>query len=82
MEQEEQVAVALCPLVVGEVAFLDICRIFHVTRHLFSLFKRLEPNAETRSSAAYLFQSHAVLDEQGYSRIEVSHILLQDEVLL
>lgn len=31
---------------------------------------------------AHLFQCHAVLDQQGYSRVEIAHILFQDEVLL
>jgi hypothetical protein len=31
---------------------------------------------------ADLFQGHAVLDEQGNSRVEVSHILLEHKVLL
>jgi len=31
---------------------------------------------------AYLFQRHPVLNQQSYPRIEISHIFLEDEVLL
>ena len=31
---------------------------------------------------AHLFQSHSVLDKQGYARVEVAHIFLEHKVLL
>jgi hypothetical protein len=31
---------------------------------------------------AYLFQGHAVLDEEGDPGVEIAHILLEDKVLL
>jgi hypothetical protein len=34
------------------------------------------------SSKAYLFQRHAVLNEQRYSGVEVAHVFLKYEVLL
>jgi hypothetical protein len=32
--------------------------------------------------STYFFQRHAVLNEQGYPRVKIPHVLFEDEVLL
>jgi hypothetical protein len=37
LEEEQQISVFLRLLIVGEEAFLDLCRLVHVARHLLAL---------------------------------------------
>ena len=85
LEEEEQVSVFLGLVVVGEEAFLgvDVVEMAgdfillggEVQRPFYFFFFH-------RTRRPYLFQSHAVLNQQGYPRIQVSHIFFEDKVLL
>lgn len=49
----------------------------------WGLFGEGDPSEEHHADRiAYLFQCHAILNQQGNARIQIPHILLQDEVLL
>lgn len=82
LEEEEQVSVFLGLVVVGEEAFLGVDVVEMAGDFIllgdFSYFVHRQ-NAEPET---YLFQSHAVLNQQGYARIQVSHIFFEDEILL
>ena len=80
LEEEEQVAVFLRLFVVGEEAFLEFEAVCKVVGD-FVLLDMSVVITQTRRRA-HLFQCHAVLDEQGYARVEIAHILFEDKVLL
>jgi hypothetical protein len=81
LEEEEQVAVFLCLLVVRKETFLQFEAVCQVVCD-FVLLHTVSPVAYNSEYDAHLFQCHAVLNKQGYPRVEVSYVLLEDEVLL
>ena len=81
LEEEEQIAVFLCLFVVREEALLQFEAVCQVVCD-FVLLLQSVPVANIRELIAHLFQCHAILDKQGYPRVEISHILLKHEVLL
>ena len=84
LEEEEQVSVFLGLVVVGEEAFLgvDVVEMAggFILLEEFSYF--CHRMRRIQDGIPYLFQSHAILNQQGYPRIQVSHIFLEDKVLL
>jgi len=74
-------------VVVGEGAFLKLGGVLEVAGDFIllrgvSTFTNMARRARRRKPSSYLFQRHAVLDQQGDPRIQVPDILLEDEVLL
>lgn len=96
LEEKQQVAVFLSLFVVGEEAFLEfdavrkvICDfiLLHTqsvsdTRVYAYVYMCLGVGTEGLEGETHLFQCHAVLNEQGYPRVEISHILFENKVLL
>lgn len=81
LQEKEEVAVFLGPVIVGEESFLRIGRVIQVTGDFVSL-RELAIAGDWINSRIYLFQGHSILNQQRNARIEISHILLEDEVLL
>jgi hypothetical protein len=65
LEEEQQVAVFLCLLIVREEAFLQFEAVCQVICD-FILLHTVSSVAYTRENDAHLFQCHAVLNKQGY----------------
>jgi hypothetical protein len=68
LEEKEKVAVFLGFFIVWEEAFGDVGGVFQVTGDFFALrrksaFKRIVGGPR----GGYLFKSHAILNQQGYS---------------
>lgn len=81
LEQKQQVAVLLRPFVIREETLLRIRSVVKVASY-FVLLQWVSVNPFFCQKQTHLFQSHPVLDQQGNARVQVSYILLQDEVLL
>lgn len=83
LEEEEQIPVFLRLLVVREEALLQIGRILEMARDFILLYVgQHEGGVWWGVSSAYLLQRHAILNQQGDPRIQISDILLQHEILL
>ena len=81
LEEKEQIAVLLRFLVVREETFLQICGIFEVICDLILLIVILVKSQIVRTFSTYFFQCHAILNQKCYSRIKISDILFEYEVL-
>jgi hypothetical protein len=81
LQQEQQIAVLLRLVVVGKETFLQFHAFFEVARD-FVLLGIVSDAISDRMYMAYLFQRHAVLNQQGYPRVEIAHVLLEHKVLL
>ena len=82
LEEEKQIAVFLSLLVIREEAFLDLGSVVEMARNLVLLHHQSFTVLLRGPFRAYLFQGHAILNKQGYPRVQISHVLLQHEVLL
>lgn len=94
LQEEQKVAVFLGSFIIREESLLWVGGVIEVARDFVLLEENecvsknvIEPSTSWRrmvspTGKAYLFQRHSVLNQQGDSRIQVSHILFQDEILL
>ena len=81
LQKEQQISVFLRLLVIWEETFLQIRSIFEMACN-FILLYLVSLGLLDRVFCAHLLQSHAILNQQGNSRIQISDILLQHEILL
>jgi len=82
LEQEQQVAVLLRLLVVGKEALLQLGSVVKMACDLVLLHAQLARVRRTHAVHSYLFQRHAILNEQCYPRVEVAHVFFENKVLL
>lgn len=82
LEHEEQVAIFLRLFVIWKGSFQDLGRIIEVAGHFILLGLQSDESRGMGPTKAYLFQGHPIRNQQGNSRIQVSHIFLQHKVLL
>ena len=75
LKEEKQISILLGFVVVREEAFLDVTRILKMTSN-FILLPRVSLLLSMWVLMLYLFQCHAILDQQGYSRVQIPHIFL------
>ena len=83
LEEEEQVAIFLGFVVVGEETLLGVCRVVQMTGDFILLYHLMSISLYIccKSQGAYLFQRHAVLDQKSYPRIQITDIFFEDEIL-
>jgi hypothetical protein len=84
LQEKEQIAVFLRLFIIGKSALGQVGRVVQVAGDLFflsSIVRCLYQPVSILTDCPYLFQSHAILHEQSNSRVEISHILLQHEIL-
>lgn len=84
LQQEHQIPVFLCLVVVRESPLLHLRGVFKVACDFVLLAGPLVLRQRDRGkrAATYLFEGHAVLDQERNARVEVANVLLENEVLL
>ena len=80
LEEEEEVGVLLQLAVVGVVAFL-LVDFFEVSFNFVLLPARSNTN-DGGGRGTHFVKSHAILDEERDTRVEVAHVALEHKVLL
>ena len=83
LEQKQQVAIFLCLFVIWEKPFLEFKAVCEMVCDFVLLRVSSVSSTYTRKTMeTHLLQRHAILDEECYPRVEISHILFQNEILL
>jgi hypothetical protein len=75
LKEEKEIAVLLSFVVVGEETFLNVTSIFKMTSN-FILLSKVSMVLLKWAVMLYLFQCHAILDQQSYSRVQITNIFL------
>jgi hypothetical protein len=79
LQEEQQVSVSLRLVVIGKGALLHLGGILEMACDFVLLLLSEEQRRGSRKT--YLLEGHAVLDQEGNSRVEIANVLFEDKVL-
>ena len=82
LQEEQEVSVSLRFIVIGKGSLLQFGRIFEMARDFVLLGRLSTCDALEMSLKTYLFQSHAILDQQSNARVQIPDIFLENKVFL
>lgn len=79
LQEEQQVSVSLRLVVIGKGALLHFGGILEMACDFVLLFLSEEQQRGSRNT--YLLEGHAVLDQEGNSRVKIANVFFEDKVL-
>jgi hypothetical protein len=80
LEEEEEVGILLHFSIIGKMAFGGVY-VFKRSLDFPLLCEQSSDNKVQQKPPTHLVQGHSVLNQQGDTRVQVSHISLQHEIL-